>query len=164
MDDMQKYQVMSLLQQEVVPKDIAENLNVSYGAVLKLRRQFDEARTNGTIDALINTKRLILDKVESELEVLPNATDAIAEITKGLKGIEHLSEEFQETAMIMNGRIRQMLTVIEDINELEVATDILCKLQTAFVNKQMTNVNVQNNFGTDTTPKYSQFLSDKPND
>ena len=162
MNDTQKYKVMSLLQQHTPPKDIAEDMDVSYGAVLKLRRQFDEAKTNGTIDKLLSAKDLVLDIAEEVLSVIP-VEEAAADLTKGLNGIEHLSEQFQKTAIILDTQIRNMLISVTDLSELEIATDILCKLQTAFVNKQMTQVNVQNNYG-DSTPKYNQFLGDKPSD
>ena len=162
MNDPQKYKVMSLLQQDMPPKDIAEDMDVSYGAVLKLRRQFDEAKVNGTIDQLLSAKDLVLDIAEEVLSVMP-VEEAVEELTKGLNGIEHLSEQFQKTAIILDTKVRNLLINVTDLNDLEIATDILCKLQTAFVNKQMTQVNVQNNYG-EGTPKYNQFLSDKPGD
>lgn len=162
MNDTQKYKVMSLLQQNIPPKDIAEDIDVSYGAVLKLKRQFEEARVNGTIDKLLSAKDLVLDIAEEVLSVIP-AEEAVVELTKGLTGIEHLSEQFQKTALILDTRVRTMLISITELHELETAVDILCKLQTAFVNKQMTQVNVQNNYG-EGTPKYNQFLGDKPSD
>ena len=162
MNDTQKYKVMSLLQQNIPPKDISEDIDVSYGAVLKLRRQFDEAKVNGTIDQLLSAKDLVLDIAEEVLSVMP-VEEAVEELTKGLNGIEHLSEQFQKTAIILDTKVRNLLINVTDLNDLEIATDILCKLQTAFVNKQMTQVNVQNNYG-EGTPKYNQFLGDKPSD
>lgn len=162
MNDTQKYKVMSLLQQNIPPKDIAEDIDVSYGAVLKLKRQFEEARVNGTIDKLLSAKDLVLDIAEEVLSVVPTK-EAAVELTKGLNGIEHLSEQFQKTAIILDTKIRQMLISVTELHELQTAAEILCKLQTAFINKQMTQVNVQNNYG-DNTPKYNQFLGDKPSD
>ena len=162
MNDTQKYKVMSLLQQHIPPKDIAEDMDVSYGAVLKLRRQFDEAKTNGTIDKLLSSKDLVLDIAEEVLSVIP-VEESVAELTKGLTGIEHLNEQFQKTAIILDTKVREMLISVTELHELETATEILCKLQTAFINKQMTQVNVQNNYG-EGTPKYNQFLGDKPSD
>ena len=165
MDDMKKYKVISMLQQDLQPKEIAADLDVSYGTVLKLRREFEEAKANNTIDQLINMDKLVLTEVEDKLNNLPQAQEAVLDLAKGLNGLEQLSEEFQNTANTINTRVRSLLMSIDHMSELEIATDILCKLQTAFVNKNMTQVNVQNNFGGDSsTPKYTQFLGDKPSD
>ena len=164
MDDTQKYKVISKLQRDIPAKDIASELNVSYGGVLKLKREFDEARVNGTVDALINSQNVILDRVEEQLSDLPAVKAEIAELAKGVAGLEHLSEELQQTALIINTRVRSLLLSIDHLSELEIAADVLCKLQTAFLNKNMTQVNVQNNYGDNDSPKYNQFLSDRPQD
>jgi hypothetical protein len=165
MDNNQKYKVISMLQNEHTPKEIADDLDVSYGAVLKLRREYETAKINGTIDTLLDTNKLVLTEVAEQLSDLPTTEDAVIELTKGLNGLERLSEEFQATALTINTRTRSLLLSIEHISELEVATDILCKLQNAFLNKNSTQVNIQNNLGGDSaTPKYSQFLGDKPSD
>lgn len=162
MDDKQKYKVISLLQQELQPKDIAADLNLSYGSVLKLKRQYEEAKVNNTVGQLINMDKLVLEEVKEKLSDLPEAKEAVLELAKGMNGLEELSESFQQTAQTINTRVRSLIMSVDHISELEIAADILCKLQTSFINKNMTQVNVQNNFGNDGTPKYSQFLSDKP--
>jgi hypothetical protein len=164
MDDTQKYRVISKLQKDMAPKDIADELNVSYGGVLKLKREFEEAKVNGTIDALLNTDKLILTEVEEKLSDLPTVKAEINELAKGVAGLEHLSEELQQTALIINTRVRSLLLSIDHLSELEIAADVLCKLQSAFLNKNMTQVNVQNNYGDNESPKYNQFLSDRPQD
>lgn len=164
MDDIQKYKVISLLQQDQQPKDIAADLDISYGSVLKLRREYEEAKVNGTVDKLLNADKVVLVEVEEKLNNLAETQAAVIELAKGIDGLEQLSEEFQKTANIINTHVKSLILRIDHMSELEIATDILCKLQTAFVNKNMTQVNVQNNFGGDNTPKYTQFLSDKPGD
>ena len=164
MNDTQKCKVISKLQKDMQPKEIAEELDVSYGAVLKLRREFEEAKVNGTIDALINTDKLVLAEVEEKLKDLPTVEGEVAELAKSLSGLEHLSEELQQTALIINTRVRSLLLNIDHLSELEIAADVLCKIQTAFLNKNMTQVNVQNNYGENDSPKYNQFLSDRPQD
>ena len=164
MDNQQKYKVISLLQNDTAPKDIADDLDISYGAVLKLRREYDDAKRNGTIDQLVNMDNVILSEVADKLSKLPGAEEALGEFTEKLKGLEHLSEEFQTTAHQINTRARSLLLSIEHVSELEVITDILCKLQTSFINKNMTQVNVQNNYPGSDTPKYNQYLGDVPSD
>ena len=164
MDNQQKYKVISLLQNDTAPRDIADDLDISYGAVLKLRREYDDAKRNGTIDQLVNMDNVILSEVADKLSELPGAEEALGEFTEKLKGLEHLSEEFQNTAHQINTRARTLLLSIEHVSELEVITDILCKLQTSFINKNMTQVNVQNNYPGSDTPKYNQYLGDVPSD
>lgn len=162
MDDQQKYRVISRLQRDMPAKEIADDLGVSYGAVLKLRREFEEAKMNGTVDALLDTSRLVLTEVSEHLNDLPTTADAVTELSKGLSGLEHLGNELQQTALLINTRARSLMLSIDHASELEIITEILCKLQSAFLNKNMTQVNVQNNFGDTSSPKYTQFLGDKP--
>ena len=164
MDDKLKYKVISLLQQEQQPKDIAADLDVSYGTVLKLRRQYEEAKLTNSMDKLLNVDRLVFDEIVDKLDDLPIIEEAAGELVEGLKGIEQLSVKFQQTADTINTRVRSLIMSVDHISELEIAADILCKLQTSFINKNATQVNVQNNFGDSSTPKYTQFLGDKPSD
>lgn len=163
-----KYKVISLLQADVPAKDIAEDLNLSYGAVLKLRRDFEQAKMNNTIDELLGADELLLIEAGKQIQAVPEyasvVQDEITKLTDKLQGLEHLSDELQQTALLINTRARSLILSIDHVSELEVITEILCKLQTSFVNKNMTQVNVQNNFGNDGAPKYTQFLGDKPSE
>ena len=163
MDDQQKYRVISRLQNNDSAKDIAENLDVSYGSVLKLKRDYEQAKINGSIDSLVNMDNVILNEVTTKLSD-DISEEAIEEFTEKLKGLEHLSSVLQQTAQNINTRANSMLLSVEHVSELEIITDILCKLQTSFINKNMTQVNVQNNYSDNTTPKYNQFLGDNPSD
>jgi len=164
MDDQQKYRVISRLQNNDHAKDIAEDLDVSYGSVLKLRRDYEQAKMNGSIDSLINMDNVILNEVTTKLSDDGISEEAIEEFAEKLKGLEHLSSVLQTTAQNINTKANSMLLSVEHVSELEIITDILCKLQTSFINKNMTQVNVQNNYSDNTTPKYNQFLGDNPSD
>lgn len=163
MTENDKYKVISLLQNNVTPRDIVEQVDVSYSMVLRLKREYENAKLNNTLDQLIDTDKLLLAKIDDELSSVANMKGSVAALTKGLDGLERLSDELQKTALNINTRVNSLILSIETMSELEIAADILCKMQTAFLNKNMTQVNVQNNFGND-TPKYSQFLGDKPSD
>lgn len=166
MDDAQKYKVISLLQQDMQPKEIAADLGegYSYGGILKLRREYEEAKLNGTIDSLLNTNKVVLAELEEKMSNLEETRASVIELAKGVDGLEQLGEQFQQTANVINTHVKSLIMSIDHMSELEIAADIICKLQTAFLNKNMTQVNVQNNFGSDSSPKYTQFLSDKPGD
>ena len=163
MDDRAKYSVLSLLHQNQSPAEIADKLNVSYPAVLKLRREFEEAKDNNTVHELLNSYRVILPEVAEALSDLPEMAEQVEEFQKAITGLDQLSEGLQKTAALINNRVKTMIGIVDSASELEYLTDIICKLQTSFINKNMTQVNVQNNFGND-TPKYTQFLGDKPSD
>jgi hypothetical protein len=164
MDDQQKYKVISRLQNDEKAKDIAEELGISYGVVLKLRRDFDQAKLNGSVDSLLNMDNVILHEVTDELANTTISSEQIGEFTEKLQGLDHLSATLQQTALNINKRANSLLLYAEHPSELEILTDILCKLQTSFINKNMTQVNVQNNYPDNSAPKYNQFLGDTPSD
>lgn len=164
MDDQQKYHVISRLQNHEPAKEIAEELDISYGAVLKLRRDYEQAKANGAVDTLVNMDNVIIKEVTTKLADRGISEEAVEEFTEKLQGLDHLSTALQQTAQNINQRANSLLLSVEHVSELEIITDILCKLQTSFINKNMTQVNVQNNYSDNTTPKYNQFLGDTPSD
>lgn len=156
-----KYRVIAALEDTDKPaREIADDLDVSYGAVLKLKREYDTAKVNNTIDQLIDVDRLLLVKAGQQIDKLPNVDKAVTNLTQGLDGLDRLSNELQKTAIALNQKVNSLMLSVTDLAELELASNILCALQTAFLNKQQTQVNIQNNMGT---PQYSQFLGDVPN-
>ncbi len=162
MTEDEKYKVISRLQLSEEPKDIAEQLNVSYASVLRLRREFNEAVTANTVDQLVDTDKLLLTSVAKELEV---SHDSVQSLTRGLEGLELLNTKLQTTAVSINQKVASLIHSVDSLSELETASEIICKLQTAFLNKNLTQVNVQNNFSEDSSkPKYAQYLSDTPVD
>ena len=164
MDDQLKYKVISRLQNNEQAKDIADELNVSYGSVLKLRRDYEQAKVNGAVDTLLNMDNVILHETVDNLVDGVITEEAISEFTEKLQGLDQLRAALQQTANNINQRASSMILSVEHVSELEILTDILCKLQTSFINKNMTQVNVQNNYSDNSTPKYNQFLGDSPSD
>ena len=159
MEDKLKYKVISQLEVGVQPRDIAEDTGASYSSVLRVKNQFEQAKLNGTVSQLIDSDKLIIEQVGEQLGV-----DNVEKITKGLDGLEQLSTELQKTALALNSQVRSFLLSAEHPSELQVFADIICQLQSSFINKNMTQVNVQNNFGNSDAPKYTKFLGDKPGD
>ncbi len=158
MEDKIKYKVISLLEQDTPPRDISDQLDVSYSSVIRVRGELERAKENGTISQLIDSDKLLLEKVGEELG-LQESADTLA---KGMDGLERLSTELQKTALMLNTRINSLLMAVEHPSELQVYASVLCDLQKAFINTNAVQVNVQNNIGNDNAPKYTQFLSDKP--
>ena len=161
MEDTTKYKIISLLEQKVAPKQIADDLDVSYASVLRLKREFEEARTNNTVHELIDMDKVIINEVAESLD-LPQ--EAVANVTKGLSGLEVLQDDLQQTATQINIRLKSLIPSVEHPSELQIYTEILCQLQTTFFNKYLTQVNVQNNFGGENpgASHYAKYLSDMP--
>jgi hypothetical protein len=179
-----KYKVISLLQQDMTAKEVAADTGLSYASILVLRREYEAAVMNNTVSKLINMEEIVLAKVTEELaapslvvieadtadeeakekaeELKRELEQATAELTTKLAGLELLSEKLQYTATAINTRVNALIVGSDSMAELECAAKILCQIQTAFVNTNSTQVNVQNNFGDNSTPKYAQFLSDTP--
>ncbi len=160
MEDNTKYKIISLIESGHEAKDIADDLDVSYSAVLRIRKEFKEAKLNGDVAKLVDVDKLLIQQAADQLAIPEHNVE---EVTKGLSGLEVLSNDLQATASALNNKIRTLVVQAEHPSELQVYADILCNLQTSFVNKNMTQVNVQNNFGGENQgSRYSQFLGDKP--
>lgn len=158
MEDRDKYKVFSLLEAGQIPRDISDETGISYASVLRLSKQFKEAKQNGTLNTLLDTDKVLIEHLGEELSLVETADG----LSKGLDGLERLSADLQKTAININSRINSLVLSVEHPSELQVYADILCNLQKAFVNTNAVQVNVQNNIGGDNAPKYTRFLSDKP--
>ena len=156
MTEDEKYKVIARLQNKEEPQAIAEILDLSYAGVLRFKKQYEQSLLNGTVDKLVDVDRMVLSTVGDQLGV------DTTELTKGLDGLDKLSLSLQTTAASINTKINSLMLSCDTMSELEIAADILCKLQTAFLNKNLTQVNVQNNYTDQSTPKYAQYLSDVP--
>lgn len=154
-----KYKVVSLLQQPALSaKMIADELDLSYSAVLRVEKEYEDAKLNNTLTELIDADTPTLMSAAEVLE-----TDQV-QLTAGLKGLDKLGEDFQVTASQINNRVRSLMMSCDHLSELETAAKIICQLNEAFVNPNKTQVNVQNNFGgeNNASSRYAGLLSDTP--
>ncbi len=159
--DITKGKAVSLLQQGISPLQIADELDISYSAVLKLKKEFELALENGAVDTLVSMEKVI---VQEASEMLGLEGDEALTVIAGLTGLERLSCDLQNTALHINTRVRSLIMSTEHCSELETYAKIICSLQDSFMNKASTTVNVQNNFGQENkgTKHYAQYLSDAP--
>jgi len=150
------------------PKDISAEMEISYNKVLRLKREYEEAKQNNTVAEFIDVDNVVLDQALANVEantpaeLLPAVDGAIADIKKTKSATDKLSEEMLATASHLNTRIRFLALSIEHVSELEGLTSALCALQVAFFNSNTTQVNVQNNYGDAgaTASEYGEFLGD----
>tara|TARA_R110000824_G_C15233132_1_gene679088 strand:- start:3983 stop:4489 length:507 start_codon:yes stop_codon:yes gene_type:complete len=168
MSDQTKYEVVSRILNKMEPKDISAELDMSYGKVLRIKREYEDAVKAGTVSAFIDIDAVVLDQAlavvaaDTPEGLLPEVDGAIKELKQTKSATDKLSEELLLTAGHLNTRIRSLALSIEHVSELEGLTGALCQLQVAFFNSNSTQVNVQNNFGDAGATKstYGEFLSD----
>lgn len=162
-DDHKMYQAISRVENGEDKKDVAEDLDVSYGSVLRWHREYKEAKTAGTLEKLLDIDKLILATAGQLTEsgvMVEQIQEGVEQFKGKLSKLENLQEDFITTAAAANAQIKSRLLSIEHTSELLELTECLCTLQNAFFNKNTTQVNVQNNY--DSGSKYKGFLSDKP--
>lgn len=169
----EKYRLISLVEQGMETREIAAELDISVSKAARLVNQYNLAKRNNTIEQFVdvsdavvgelidnitnNAPKVIKDRVETAVEGVLQARDEL----------QLLQDGFRVTANQLNLRIRQMAMTADHVDQIKVLSDSLCQLQTAFFNKQVTQVNVQNNIGgpgTSAGQNYGEFLSDKPKD
>lgn len=164
----EKYLIISRLANDEKPKDIAEALDVSYGKVLRVRSEFNQAKEAGTIDELVNMDQVMLDKLLNQAasdvpaELSAAADDAVANVSKAKGVLDAFQGDLVVTATYVTTRIKSMASSVDHVAEIVDLSDALCKLQTAFFNSNKTQVNIQNNTGGGAS--YGEFLSDQPKD
>lgn len=169
MSDELKYTVLSKLLSGESPSKITADIDeVPYSTILRWKRELDEARLNGSIADLINLDSALVGELiqqvkdNSPAELSDAVESSLGEVRK-MKNIgDALQEDLQRTASQFNTKIRTLALSTTSISELQSLTTILVELQTAFFNKNQTQVNVQNNYGSQGDSKYGAFLSDKP--
>jgi hypothetical protein len=165
--DNQRYKVLMLLADDKAPKDIAEQLDVSYATVLRYRKELEQAKIDGTIKSLLDVPAIMLDEIASFVASNSPITvdNETAVIVEGVKGLGRLQDEFQSTAELISRRIRALIMSAQTPGELADLTASLCEMQKAFFNSNSVNLNIQNNLSPDNaSTKYGKFLSDRPQD
>lgn len=164
-DDEVYYKALSLLDCGEDPKVVADKLEVSYASVLRWKREFATARENGSLSKLIDLDKLIIEAVANQIAAPADALGLAAKrVASKVDGLQALQESFRLTAEALNLQIKSRAMSIDHVSELTELTNSLCALQNAFFNKNMTQVNIQNNLTDPDGKKYGTFLSDVPND
>lgn len=164
-DDTVFYAVLNRLDQGEAPKSLADEYDISPSTVIRWRREFLAAKQAGTLAEAYNIDKLMLAAIGKELNA-PSAIieDGVVKLAKKLTGLAALDEDMQNTATYLNQQIKAMAMSAVHASELVDLVNSLCSLRNAFFNKNVTNVNIQNNNGIPGEGgRYSNFLGDKPN-
>lgn len=142
------------------PKDIAEDLDVSYSKVLNHKKEFEQAKLNGTIHQLMDIDRTVLEHAAKDLDVPAEVSNKLA---KGLDGLQNLDDALQATAMQINTKVKSMVMSAEQPSEIQVYAEIIANLRSAFFGKNQVAVQINNGQpGQSEAPAYRQFLGDAP--
>lgn len=161
-----KFKAIGLLVEGMKPADIAKALDMSLSTVLRYQRDFEIAKSNGTLLELLDMDKLAFGEVKDKLvSSVPDGMKQTVETKMGkVSRVLDLMDTFQSdlvgSASVLNTRIKVMALSVESSSELLTLVECVSKLQNAFFNKPVTQVNVQNNLGGES--KYGNLLSDKP--
>lgn len=162
MNNDQKYKAISLLQLDKSPREVAEELDLSYASILRFKRQWEEAKLEGEVDKLLELDKAVLHDLAMSVDGQV-AKDAAVELVAGVTSLERLSQDVHKTASTLITRTNSLMMSCNTLDELNVAADILCNIQKAFFNTNSTQVNIQNNLGdSNESKRYTQYLSDTP--
>lgn len=159
LDDKTKYAILARLELEEEPKALASEYEVSYATVLRLRREYRQAKLDGKLSEVYNADKLIIEQAARSVEA-PAEILAASELSNNLTGLDRLDQGLMETAHAINAQIKSQLLGVGSVSELEGLTKCLCDLREAFFAKG-TQVAIQQNFGESTTKeKFGGFLAD----
>ena len=148
---------------------LASKFSVSLGTIIRWRRELEQSKDNNKLHELIqadmpasraielieaeNDGEIIQDIVEGELE----NQNKVAELGSALQSDLYL------TATTINRKLHTLISISGSVADLTIAASMLCELQTAFFDKKLTNINVQQNFSNDGgNSSYGTLLNDKP--
>lgn len=162
-----KYQALVRLHEGEEPKSIANDLDISYGTVIRYNKELREAHASNKVNALFAAEQGVLENMaEQAIADLPVDLQQAAMIEaetviNGVAGLDRLEGDLQRTATVINTRIRIMTGTAESVGDVVELADALCKLQNAFFGKG-TQILVQQNNNNGGSETYGEFLSDVP--
>ena len=151
-EDEQKLAAFSMIQNDKSPKDISETLQMAYPKVIKLRKDYREAVAAGTVDKLLNIDQLLVQRIAkatreevSKVESIQGElVDEIDETAKGIASMNVLSVQLHEVARKLAIKTEFLIDTVQTPDSLLILVEALAKLQNAFFNRNMVNVNVLN--------------------
>ena len=145
-------------------KEIASDLDVSYGTVIRWKNELTKAQMNDKVNQLLAIDQAVLEDMASTAmtdvpdSLLPSVQESAGELVTSVVGLQHLEANLQTTANAINAKIRSMTYAAESVGDITELTVAICALQSAFFGKG-TQVNIQNNIGSS---EYAEFLGDAP--
>lgn len=162
------YKIIASLEAQEHVEDIAARLGVNKSKVLRVKIKYDKAIIAGTLDELVDVNQLVMhNAVNASKEQIPTLKESISNLGQDIKDsserLAKLDEELMSTALFVNTRIRSLISTSQEVSEIEGLVNSVCKLRDTFFNKNVTQVNIQNNLSNSGAAAYGDWLSDKAN-
>lgn len=156
--------VINELQLNTPSPEIAAMFDISLAKVTRIKNKYETAVRNNTVDKLLALDQVLIDttteRLKTELSSFSDNLDEIATEAKAKSSqLAILDESLITTANIANNKLRVMISGADTAGELLILIEGLTELRNSFFNKNVTQVNIQNNNGV--TPGYD-FGSDLP--
>lgn len=165
--DETKYAIFADLASSIQPSEIAEVRKVPYATVLRLKREFDTARENNKLAELLDFNDIALKQLAAQTlantpaELQDEVAQGLSTALEKLDLAKTLQSNLQSSANVLTERVNILARQVQTPGDLLILAEVLSLLQNAFFNKNLTQVNVQNNFGQQAANgTYSEFLSD----
>ena len=168
LSDDQVYKIYAAFAGGATAREVSDGQDISYATALRYKTQYDQALSNGNLDALIDLSKVAREQLAAQLVantpegLRSGIKDALGGVLTSLDMADTLKTNLQASANQIAERINILLRKTETPSELLVLSEALCNLQNAFFNKNMTQVNVQNNYGGGEDTRYKGLLDDTP--
>ena len=159
-----KYKIISKLIDNQPMAEIATELDVPYTKVLRINKEFKEAKEANTLSSLVDIDTEMLDILmaqyqDSTPEGLQSlVSTAVEDLREAKTIIDSLSDDMQLAASSITTQIKNKAAHTVHVEDLLVLANALCAIQNAFFNKNSTQVNVLNDYSG--SKQYSEFLGD----
>lgn len=146
-------------------KDVAEQLDIGSGHILRLAKQLKQAQDKGAVQDLF---RLPEDRISFLMEAVKNSlldqipmldekelSGEIDSLSSSVRGLGLLEADVQECARLLVTRIKMATAVNTEVGTLYTLVEALTKIQSAFFGKG-TVVNLNNISGD----QFGRYLRD----
>ena len=166
-DNELRYRLINLVEAGKTPPDIAQELGITVTKASRWCNAYNKAKIDDALDTFVDFDDAVVARLLSDIQdeapesVQGEVAKAASSIAKSKTALDSLQLSLINSAALTNNKLRSMIAGVDTVDDLKVVTETLCILQTAFFNKPVTQVNIQNNAGQ---PQYGEFLSDKPKD
>lgn len=156
--------VINELQLNTPAPEIAAMFDITLAKVTRIKNKYETAVRNNTVDQLLALDQVLIstttEKLKTELSSFSENLDELADAVKNKSNqLAILDESLITTANIANNKLRVMIAGADTAGELLVLIEGLTELRNSFFNKNVTQVNIQNNNGVSAS---YDFSSDMP--
>ena len=168
-EELLKYKLIPLAEKGAEAPEIAETLDISITRASALLKKYHDSVKAGLLQDFVDMEDVLVQEAmtyalsQTPAALSAEAKQAAATISTSKSLLNNLQEQLAVTAQNLNTRARTLAVAAQSAEELKVLADTVCALNNSFFNNKATQVNIQNNVGSNPNT-YKEFLSDKPKD